>query len=233
MQTNPTSSPLDNPIWHALTGRDQDKNDGTESIAWLKADIAPFIGMPVWDASSQHALLKTAPQGRNWFLLIADEVRFIDPFEVVFSIPLYQFVCTKLPTTAPAANDEAVVPLNSGHVEEMIALTSLTKPGPFTKRTIEFGNYHGIFREGKLVAMGGERLHIPPFTEVSAICTHPDYQGHGYGARITHHLAQLVIKKGETPFLHARVDNAKAINLYKRLGFEIRKEICFYIFRKK
>ncbi|MBL0358350.1 MAG: GNAT family N-acetyltransferase [Chitinophagaceae bacterium] len=76
--------------------------------------------------------------------------------------------------------------------------------------------------------MGGERLHLQGLTEISAICSHPDYQGKGYGAKITQFLAKLVMKKGETPFLHARVDNIKAMDGYKRLGFETAETILYF-----
>jgi len=225
-------SVLDNPIWQALTSLDADKNTGTGNFAWLDADIAPFMGMPCWDEKSQHELLLHAPRERSWFLLYSEEVRFIDEYKIVFTIPLYQYYC-KNPGKEPATKKKVeIVPLDMANVDEMIALTALTKPGPFGKRTIEFGNYHGIFEDGKLVAMGGERLHLDGHTEISAICTHPDYQGRGYGAKMTHYLAESVMQKGETPFLHARVDNLKAIDLYKKLGFEIRTGMQFYIFRK-
>lgn len=165
--------------------------------------------------------------------MIADKVNFIDELEIAFSIPLYQFVCTELKNVTAPKKDIAITALNASHVDEMLALTALTKPGPFMKRTIEFGNYHGIFEGNRLAAMGGERLHLDGFTEISAICTHPDFRGHGYGAAITHHLAQSVIQKGQTPFLHARVDNINAIEIYKKLGFEIRSTIQFYIIRRK
>ncbi|MBL0155105.1 MAG: GNAT family N-acetyltransferase [Chitinophagaceae bacterium] len=226
-------SVLDNPIWQSLTSVDANKNIGNTQIAYLDAEIAPFIGMPSWDEASQHRLLQHAPPERTWFLLYSHEVHFIDEYKIVFSIPLYQFICTKLGKAPALKKGIKIVPLDSAHIDEMIALTALTKPGPFMRRTIEFGNYHGIFENGKLVAMGGERLHLPGLTEISAICTHPDYQGKGYGAKITQFLAKLVMKKGETPFLHARVDNIKAMDVYKRLGFEIRAEIQFYIFRRK
>jgi predicted GNAT family acetyltransferase len=115
----------------------------------------------------------------------------------------------------------------------MIALTALTKPGPFRKRTIEFGNYHGIFENGKLVAMGGERLHIDGYSEVSAICTHPDHQGKGHGAKIVQYLTADIHRKGQIPFLHARADNIKAMDVYKRQGYEVRAPIEFYIFKKR
>lgn len=224
---------LDNPIWHALSSLDSDKNIGRESIKYFDKEMAPFIGASSWDENSQKDILARVPTDRSWFLLIGEEVKFIDEIEIVFTIPLYQLCCNKLKPLDKDLMGIDLIPLNNHHIEEMVALTALTKPGPFLNRTIEFGNYHGIFRDGKLVAMGGERLHLEGFTEISAICTHPDYRGKGLGARITHFLAADVLQKGAVPFLHARIDNKSAIDLYQRLGFEIRKEIQFYIFRRK
>ena len=139
--------------------------------------------------------------------------------------------CNQLLPAPPSL--EKPVPLGLEHIEEMIALTSLTKPGPFLERTIEFGNYHGIFSEGKLVAMGGERMHVNQHTEISAICTHPDFQGRGYGAQMVHFLTNLILEKGQMPFLHARIDNKKALDVYERLGYKIRTEMFFAIFKRK
>lgn len=197
--------------------------------------------MPMWLRSlvaklgheQPKKLLNNLPVNRFWFLLIADEINFIDKLEIAFTIPLFQFVCTGLKNTATNKKDFTILKLNASHVDEILALTALTKPGPFLKRTIEFGNYHGIFETNKLVAMGGERLHLERYTKISAICTHPDFRGHGYSAAITHHLAQSVIQKGLVLFLHARVDNVSAIEVYKKSGFEIRSTIQFYIIRRK
>jgi ribosomal protein S18 acetylase RimI-like enzyme len=223
---------LDNPIWNALTTADANKNIGTHGLAYLDADIAPFMGMVSWDEKSQQELVRHAPMGRSWFLLIADEVKFIDELEVVSKMPLHQFYCPD-PNKVPSVDHTGIVPLNTSNIEEMVALTVLTKPGPFRNRTIEFGNYRGIFEDGKLVAMGGERLHLDGYTEVSAICTHPDYQGRGYGAKIVSFLTTDIIRKNEVPFLHAKMDNTTAMKAYMKSGYEIRKNIQFYIFRKK
>lgn len=229
----PIQTVLDNPIWHALTSTDADKNIGDKELAFFDAAMAPFIGMPNWDATSQEQFYQKADPTRSWFLLIADEVEWIPSWEIAFTIPLYQLQCKALTSWVNTKKQPVIQPLDERHVEEMIALTALTRPGPFTKRTIEFGNYHGIFEDGRLAAMGGERMHIGYLTEISAICTHPDFQGRGYGAAITHFLATAVFQKGETPFLHARVDNTKAIELYQQLGFEIRRTMAFYIIRQK
>jgi len=224
---------LDNPIWNALTTRDANNNMGSHNFAFFDGDIAPFIGMPFWDKKSQRELFNNVDASRNWFLLIGEKVHFIEELEMVLTLPLYQFTCTSLKEAPPTKRPLEIVKLDERHVDEMIMLTKLTKPGPFTKRTIEFGGYYGMFEDGKLVAMGGERLHVEGYTEISAICTHPDYQGLGYAAKITHFLASSVIKSGCTPFLHARADNVKATALYKRLSFQIRKEIQFYIIRRR
>ena len=227
------ASDLDNPIWNALNSRDSDKNIGSKDFAFFDAEIAPFIGMPSWDEKSQKKFFENVPSNRSWFLLMVDEINFIDEIEIALSIPLYQFICPKLENSPACKKDMEIVALNENNIDEMIALTHLTKPGPFTKRTIEFGNYHGIFEDEKLVAMVGERLHIDGYTEISAICTHPDYRGLGFGAKMTHYLAASVFQKGQIPFLHVRADNSRAQDVYKRLGFEIRSKIQFYIIRKK
>jgi ribosomal protein S18 acetylase RimI-like enzyme len=230
---------LNNPIWTALTTANKELNAGTETLAFLDPEIAPFIAMPSWDEKSQKILLEQAPKNRSWFILIAEEVDFIEEFELVSSIPLYQFICPKLISVQRDGNVDKstpnveILPLNNTHVDEMVALTALTKPGPFRSRTIEFGNYHGIFKDGKLVAMGGERLHIDGFTEVSAICTHPDYLGKGYAAKIISFLTDSILNKGQTAFLHVRHNNERAIDVYKRLGFQFRSVIQFYVIRKK
>jgi ribosomal protein S18 acetylase RimI-like enzyme len=224
---------LDNPIWHALKTLDADKNIGTSELAYLDADLSPFIGMASWDQSSQQHLQSNAPNGRTWFLLIKKPVLFIDEITTISSIPLFQFYCPDPGKLKATQQDKQIVPLTDDHIDEMVALATLTKPGPFGKRTKEFGNYHGIFEGNRLVAMGGERLHIPGYTEVSAICTHPDYQGRGYGATMVSFLARQVFQKAGVPFLHARTNNQQALKIYRAQGFELREEIQFYIFRIK
>ena len=227
------NSVLDNPIWNALNTGDAEKNRGNEQVRHFDINTAPFIGIENWNEDSQRKIIELHQPEREWFLLIADTIQFIDQLELLVTMPIHQLVCTNLNRSPIKHNEIKYIPLNESHVDEMILLTALTKPGPFSKNTIQFGNYHGIFDNDKLVAMGGERMHVANYTEISAICTHPDAQGKGYAASITQFLAAAIIEKGQIPFLHARTDNTKAIEIYKRLGFELRTTVNFFMFKGK
>jgi predicted GNAT family acetyltransferase len=123
---------------------------------------------------------------------------------------------------SPHEANAHIVDLGPPDSAEMMELTKLTKPGPFGKRTHELGAYIGIRRDGKLVAMAGERLKVPGYTEVSAVCTHPEHTGRGYARILMMELMQRILNRDETPFLHVREDNGRAIKLYQELGFVTR-----------
>jgi GNAT superfamily N-acetyltransferase len=131
----------------------------------------------------------------------------------------------------PAIPDGEAIVLGPADIAEMLDLVERTKPGPFRPRTIEMGTYLGIRREGALVAMAGERLHPPGYTEISAVCTDPAYRGQGLAARLMGAVAAGIRDRGETPILHAAATNTGAIRLYEKLGFVRRTEMIFAIFR--
>jgi predicted GNAT family acetyltransferase len=107
----------------------------------------------------------------------------------------------------------------------MMALTSLTNPGPFANRTHLLGEYWGIDQDGRLAAMAGERFKQPGFTEISGVCTHPDYRGRGYAMELCLKLADRISGRGETPYLHVYEGNTGARALYEKLGFRVRRNI--------
>lgn len=117
----------------------------------------------------------------------------------------------------------AVETLTSSDADEMLALAELTLPGPFGKRTGDLGLYLGIREAGKLVAMAGERLQPIGYTEVSSVCTHPASRGNGYASSLVSALANRIVERGETPFLHVRATNTGAIRVYEKLGFQTRR----------
>lgn len=132
--------------------------------------------------------------------------------------------------TGPAAD---VTPLGEADAAEMRALAALTEPGPFFALTHRLGRFVGVRDQGRLIAMAGERMGLPGFREVSAICTHPDHRGRGHAARLTRFVARRMLAEGDTPFLQAYADNAAAIALYEAIGFRVRREVTFTLLRRE
>jgi predicted GNAT family acetyltransferase len=73
--------------------------------------------------------------------------------------------------------------------------------------------------------MAGERMHVRGYTELSGVCTHPDFRGRGLARRLSAVVCAGIEARGETPFLHAWKDNRPAIALYEKLGFLLRAEV--------
>lgn len=222
---------LDNPVWEALSSKQSHFNTGNEILKYFPADIAPFIAIQRWDEKWLKILSDQIPSQRSFSILTAQKPVLPPSLEISFTTPLYQMYC---PLLKPVADPGIIIHrLIDDDIPKMLELTAITKPGPFYKRTIDFGNYIGIFDNGKLVAMAGDRLSINGYTEISAICTHPDHLGKRYASYLITHACERIIQDGNTPFLHVRTDNLRAIEGYKKMGFTIRADIYFAIFRKR
>ncbi len=220
---------LDNPVWEALATEDARLNCGNDVVKYFAEDVSPFVGMKHWDDLAM--LEKELPVDRYFSVMIANQVRIPACFEVVFTTPLYQMVCTRF---QPIFDNGVVMrSLDAADVPAMLALTALTKPGPFSQRTIDFGHYIGIVEGNNLLAMAGERLHIKGYTEVSAVCTDPAHLGKGYASHLMSHACETVIQRGDIPFLHVRQDNTRAIAKYEHLGFSIRSAFYFAVIKRK
>jgi predicted GNAT family acetyltransferase len=147
-------------------------------------------------------------------------------------------LCEKETSASPApwSNGTRSIPkftrLTQSDVPEMLALTKLTKPGPFGPRTHEMGDYFGIRNSEALAAMAGERLRIPGYTEISAVCTHPDHTGYGYASALMSMLMERICGRGELPFLHVRPENTRAVQVYERLGFTKRAALHYVVLRR-
>jgi predicted GNAT family acetyltransferase len=115
--------------------------------------------------------------------------------------------------------------LTLSNVPDMLELIELTHPGPFLPRTIKIGNYIGIRQNGQLIAMAGERMSVPGYREISAVCTHPDHQGKGYARLLVSNLVNQHCKAGIASFLHVFENNTLAIHLYEKLHFQKRCEM--------
>jgi GNAT superfamily N-acetyltransferase len=212
---------LDNPIWHALSTQQSALALGNGLAKRFPSDVAPFGGLIDQSAAAYRALEEALPGAVTALALDAEPVLAPD-WEMVQSGEMYQMICE---TPAHLEKNQVFRELTKADVPEMLALTKLTEPGPFLPRTIELGAYLGIHNSGSLVAMAGERFRLPGFTEISAVCTHPQYRGRGYGNVLLTALISRIVRRGETPFLHVRTENVTAIGLYEKLGFKVRTQL--------
>ncbi len=224
--------PLDNPIWNALTTNQKDMATGNEQVWYYDREIAFFAGLRDNSEENLQSLYDLVPAGMTFILFVPGEISVPAGWKTLVNRELLQMVYEKNTPTA-LAEDAGLVPLQTQHVPAMLELTDLTKPGPFFNRTIEFGGYHGIFDGDRLVAMTGRRMQPNEYVEVSAVCTHPDYTGRGYAARLVNQQLASLIAESRIPFLHLFADNYNAYNLYKKLGFETRKEMRVYAIEKE
>ena len=214
---------LDRPIWSALTTRQAEFARGEGDALAFRPDVEPFAASAADDARSIAALGALHLPG-DVLLLIQSEPSPIPTGLHLASeaVGVQMIVESAIDGPRPAG----AIPLGDDDVPEMIALAGLTKPGPFRSATHRLGQFWGIRRDGVLVAMAGERLKLPGMTEISGVCTHPDWRGQGFARQLSAFVAAQVQERGETAFLHAYADNRAAIGLYESLGFRIRREMA-------
>lgn len=223
--------PFNNPVFSALSSGDAHLGFSQGEVRWFDEAVSPFAGFEEEYKNGFDDLFHALPEGRRILYATRKRIKEPDGWKTQHEIEGTQFLFTGEKPFAVDATE--LVQLNTSHVDEMVALATLTKPGPFSTRTIEFGHYYGVFRDQRLVAMTGQRLHLPTHTEVSAVCTHPDYLGKGYAAKLIRHQVNLIMEQGKTPFLHVRADNGRAIALYERLHFKRNGPMNFYFMKRK
>ena len=221
----PASSihPLDHPVWHALITRQQALAEGGTLARRYPPDVAPFAAMADTSPQGFAALGALMSPSDIAVLFTPDPVAAPAEFKVLLAKTGVQMVGTPAETSAGTAD---IVTLGADDVPAMMELTKLTKPGPFAPRTHELGTFLGIRIDGQLVAMAGERMKPANYTEMTAICVHPDFRGRGYAQVLLGAVARQILARGEIPFLHVFSDNDSAIALYRRQGMEIRRSLC-------
>lgn len=221
---------LENPVYNALRSGDKPLSLGTEEVKYFDEQVSPFAGFARDNQNGFSTLHDLLPPGRKILYAIPSIITEPAGWQLQHEITGLQFVYEGGEIKGGFNN---VLPLTEKHVDEMIELVRLTKPGPFGKRTIDFGSYYGIFDNGKLVAMTGQRLHIENYSELSAVCTHPDHLGKGYASVLLQHQLQIILQNGQKPFLHVRDDNERAIGVYERLGFVVSRPMNFYFMKRE
>jgi ribosomal protein S18 acetylase RimI-like enzyme len=211
--------PLDNPAWHALTTHHVRFAEGDERARRYQHDVAPFAALPDdTDADAWGALAKLVGPAGTALIFRTIETKAPTDWEVLFRVSAVQMVASEL----IGESDDAFVDLGADDVPEMLALVARTEPGPFFARTCELGSYLGLRDHEGLVAMAGERMRAPGFSEISAVCTDPRARRQGLATRLVRAVAAVIEGRGDIPILHVVADNTPAIGVYDALGFETR-----------
>jgi predicted GNAT family acetyltransferase len=214
---------LDNPVWHALVGPQVKFATGQGLARHYVHDIAPFSAITEATDEAYANLAVGLPKGQEARLFRPLEEPTPVGWENISSRPIMQMTAVDIQAPHVAARNDLIA-LGADDMQDMLALAAIAKPGPFGPRTFQLGRFIGYRENGRLLAMGGERFHLPGFVELSAISVHPDARGAGLGSAITRQLACLALARGENPFLHVLPDNP-AMALYHRLGFRERSRL--------
>jgi ribosomal protein S18 acetylase RimI-like enzyme len=217
---------LDNPAWAALTGPHAHFAERRGHAIRYHPDVAPFHA--VSDEEDPRAWDDLAALvGLGGTASVRGVTEAPEGWEVVRTGEGVQLVDTGL----RAEPDPEAVRLGPHDVPEILDLVARTRPGPYLPRTVELGTYLGIRHHGRLIALAGERLHPPGWTEISAVCTDAAHRGRGLATRLVRAVAAGIKERGERPFLHAAATNANAIRLYESIGFTLRRRTVFSLVR--
>jgi len=227
--------PLDNVIWQALTTRQANFAESYLDARRFSSHVTSLGAFSEPTDRGYESLAGLLRTGDTVALFLKSPYQPRPGWKLIADTPLLQMVCENhsVPVLSQRASSSAIVELKPADSPEMVELATLTKPGPFGARTHELGTYVGIRLQGKLVAMSGERLKVPGYTEVSAVCTHPEHTGKGYAGTLMREVMRRIRERGEVPFLHVRQDNLRAIELYKRLGITERKVFFLAVVKKE
>ena len=220
---------LDRPVWGTLTTLQSRFAVGDERALRFVPEIGPLAAAVDDSPESLKALAQLVPVGESLILLQADSSP-LPPGCVVERVSAgVQMMGDNL---KPRTADRSIEVLTAADGPAMLALATLTQPGPFRTETHQLGTFWGVKHGARLVAMAGERMKLPGYTEVSGVCTHPDFRGRGYGAALSYVVAASIRDRGEVPFLHTYTANTAAISLYESLGFRLRRDMIVTVLAK-
>lgn len=212
---------LDRAVWDALSTCQSQFAAGGELARRFAADIGPLAAARDDTPQSLAALAELIPPSGPLVLLQAEAVALPPNTNLVMAAPGVQMVLEPL-AFKPGSHSCRIEPLTEADIPQMVALAAMTKPGPFEVGTPRLGAFWGVKDGGLLVAMAGERMKHAGYTEVSGVCTHPEYRGRGLGRALSAAVAERILARGELPYLHAYATNTSAIQLYGSLGFRLR-----------
>lgn len=218
--------PLDRPVWNALTTRQAALSVGDAKARRYRPEINLFAAGAEPTADCAEAIAGFLDGGGPIGIVEAAPFPAIPGARVEKQAIVNQMVARESPGVADGFD---YLVLGDADAADMLALATLTAPGPFFAETHRMGHFIGVREGGRLVAMAGQRMRVPGFTEVSGVCTHPESRGRGYAGKLMRVLIDRIVREGDAAFLHVYPDNAGAIGLYEALGFRFRAELTFSV----
>ena len=220
----PEEKKLDNPVWYSLNEEHGKFSVVYNQIRFYHPEYCPFGGFTEEDNTSiginKYALLT------DHFYVVGDKPSFTSKIQLK-----NELVCNQMLLKEPLdfESTECITVLKTiNQKQDLFNLVNLVQPGYFKSKTSDLGNYYGIYKDNKLIAVTGERMKMNKFTEVSAVVTHPEFTGKGYAKQLIKHTTTQIFKENKTPYLHVAESNYGAIKLYEKLGFTTRRKISFW-----
>jgi GNAT superfamily N-acetyltransferase len=237
--TKPDLTQLDNPLWYALKGAQNSFATGSIHIRRYKPGILPFVAYDN-DYPDQLSSIDTFLNKDEAFFVVGVLPPLPPQWQLIREFPCEQMVLDESvallqgpgsaqgPSPAQGPATARVTALTLDDRDAMFELIHRVQPGYYERDTHQLGNYFGIWQEGKLVAIAGERMRLDAMVEISAVCTDPAFTGRGFAQQLVVHLCRTNLQKGHLPFLHVLTSNERAIRLYEHLGFRKRRQISFW-----
>ncbi len=221
---------LDRPVWASLNTAHAHLAQGDLWALRYRPEVNVFVSPADRSAAALSAAAALVAPGERAYMVQREPPPELPGLRTVLRRPVVQMLFEgPLPEID---GDDAIVTLGETDADDMLALATLTEPGPFRRDSRLMGHFVGVRRDGRLAAMAGERFQPPGFVELSGVCTHPDFGGRGLGTRLSTDVTRAILDRGKTPFLHSWKDNAGAIALYERLGYRVRAELNVAVFER-
>ncbi len=216
---NLRDSQLDRPVWHALSTALAPLALGSSRAKRFLPAVNLFGATPNDTPDELAELAELFGPGETMYTLQVASTAPPPGMYLTKSGDLVQMIATR--PVAAIESPHPLLPLGASDAAEMLALAKLTEPGPFRAETYRMGQFYGVRINQQLVAMAGTRMCFPGYCELSGVCTHPDFRGHGLARLLSAHIACAIFARGERAFLHSWANNDAATNLYRDLGFEV------------
>ena len=214
---------LDNPVWYSLSETHQNFAVDYTDIKFYHPDYCPFGGFLKTEKVSKF-LDEYSTMVDNFFV-VGEKPEFSNQLKLKNELVCLQMVIND---SIDLEIKEQVVKLTAEHTDNLFQLVNLVQPGYFKRKTALLGDYFGIFKNGGLISVAGERMKMNDFIEVSAIVTHPNHTGRGYAKQLIAHTVNNIFNQNKIPYLHVVENNIGAITLYEKLGFTTRRKISFW-----